>query len=161
MMQHSRISRNQVGKSAKCIALLNECANICHVLSPKHRITKEVAHRAYERIVIDPCGAKRKKIDISSEAENIPEFFKKAIKRFGYIDEWSTQCAFNPLACLDECLEDDDNDIPQQQVKKKKSDSLVENHQFQHKPKKIKFWFITIKKLLYRLILGHTHFCSR
>jgi hypothetical protein len=60
------------------IALLNECANICHVLSPKHRITNEVAHRVYERIVIDPCGAKRKKIDISSEAENFPEILKKS-----------------------------------------------------------------------------------
>jgi hypothetical protein len=52
--------------------------------------------------------ANRKNINIREATEHFPTCLEKAIKQYGYIDEWSPECDFNASSCLQTCLRDNE-----------------------------------------------------
>jgi hypothetical protein len=77
------------------IALLRECANICHVVSNTDAtyITENIAKRAYQRVIQDPVGAFRASIEIEIYTKEFPVCMEKAVNSYGYIDEWANKCS--------------------------------------------------------------------
>jgi hypothetical protein len=130
------------------IALLHECANLCHIVSNTDAtyITENTAKRAYQRVVQDPFGAFRPSIEIEIYTKEIPACMEKAVNSYGYIDEWANECSFNATSCFD--------NVDDRKVKRtKKSESFlkrnhswpsVKTHNFPlHDPNK-SIWFMTI-----------------
>jgi hypothetical protein len=84
------------------IALLNECINVCNIStndgdSRFATIDDTVARRAYNRIVVDPCGMHRvHDLKLQEETQKFPLALKEAIACHGYIDDWAVKVQFNP-----------------------------------------------------------------
>jgi hypothetical protein len=125
----------------KRIKLLNECITVCNVSSTKGSsvtITEVIAQRAYNRIVGDPCGSKRSKLDLVVATKNFPIALTHAIEQFVFIDEWASIVGF-------------DATIPIKNRRQKKLNgehgkkSIVKTYIVPYGKKKEKqFWFMTI-----------------
>jgi hypothetical protein len=103
------------------IALLNECVQICNVsssTSKEVKITEAIAERAYNRIIGDPYGINRKKLDLAAAKSKFPDALISAIKKYGYIDEWACAVHFNPTM------------LPATKRNKKKGRPCVNKHFF-------------------------------
>jgi hypothetical protein len=136
------------------IALLNECIKVCNVLTPTTnagfyaKIDKNVAIRAYKRVVEDTRGQERDRIDICLYTKEFPTALKKAIKVNGFIDEWAYTVNFDPT-------------LPQMDIEdespytKRKSNVLCEQaspdaciktftYQKDNKVNQSSFWFMSV-----------------
>jgi hypothetical protein len=70
----------------RCIALLRECTNICHVVSnidATYYITENIAKRAYQRVIQDPFGAFRPSIEFEIYTKGFPVCMEKAVNSYG------------------------------------------------------------------------------
>jgi hypothetical protein len=119
------------------IALLNECIQICNVMSHSSKgckITEAIAERAYNRIIGDPTGINRKKLDLAEATRQFPDALISAIGKYGYIDEWACAVDFNPTV------------FPPANKQKKHTDRpIVKKHNFIYgKNKEKTFWFVSI-----------------
>lgn len=118
------------------IALLNACLQICNVMSQYSKgikITESIADREYNRIIGDPNGSKRPKIDLATATSKFPDALIAAIQKYGYIDEWACAVDFNPAL------------LPTKKLNKKKDRPSVNKHLFNYgKNEEQTFWFISI-----------------
>jgi hypothetical protein len=127
------------------IALLNECINVCNVLPNRlsPHLTKAVAVRAFNRIVKDPTGKCRPRLDISKQTDGFPLTIRNAVCKNGFIDKWAEKLSYNASMVFHKSnnvdlvvLENEDCCNPQVEFRHFEYNSTP-NH-------KKSFWFISI-----------------
>jgi hypothetical protein len=105
-------------------------------------ITEKITKRAYNRIVVDPCGLHNKSIKLEEYLNDFPVHLQSAIECYGYIDKWASQCSFNAYSCVDKCA---DSGEKKSVTKRSVHAPSVKIHNFHATVFKKKFWFITIQ----------------